>query len=414
MRAQGAVCFLVTTREATNVEFSISPALEAHIDARTLRASISSVPVPEGLTHQIVKYELSAVRGFPQFQKRRDLEVCFDTVPQGAGKRCVQLYFLVPPFDLRVSVDEGPFRTRAVADSKPYERRRVRVRVRDLNIEDDVCIDYPAVTQGEVSNVPNAVDQDVLDTSTTAYFEWEETGDCYAATHCVSGLVGGVCTGGEWERVFTIKSKTQNATIVFGAHALSRHVRSRSPLADGMEPPDQSADSAQLIVASRGGVPAFLDAMNLAIDNDLMRGTPYSLQHLEPAFINCPLRPVAIYAILQKWSNETGQSNTQLGTEPVEIVPHGQMPSGIVLTKSTVDARGDAPRDSGGNFKLLGSVSVVQVDWTPTRGHEGACTHTHAHTHLLEDMRVRARTHTHTHTHTHAHTYTPTHTYSRT
>ena len=27
--------------------------------------------------------------------------------------------------------------------------------------------------------------------------------------------------------------------------------------------------------------------------------------------------------------------------------------------------------NSGGNFRLMGSISVLKVDWTPTRGQEG-------------------------------------------
>ncbi len=308
--SRGTLCFIVATRGATNVVFSTSALLEAHIDARTLRATISTVVLPTGATHRLDVYEISAVRGFPQFQKRRDLEVCFDTVPAGAGKRCVQLHFMVPPFDLRMSVDEGPFLTSAVAISRPYERRRVRVQVRDLNLEDHVCIDYPAVTNGVVSNVPNSLNQLAMESQATAFFEWEDMptltsswtyslSDCFAATRCVGGKLGGVCPGGLWERAFTVKGKSMNATMVFGAHSESKNVRSRSTYT--LMLPDYATDSAQLIVASQLGVPAFLDSMNLAIDQALKRGTPYSLQRLEPAFINCPLSTVAVYAILQKW-----------------------------------------------------------------------------------------------------------------
>ena len=308
---RGSLCFIVATRGATNVVFSTSALFEAHIDARTLRATISTVLVPTGATHRLDRYEISAVRGFPQFQKRRDLEVCFDTVPAGPGKRCVQLHFMVPPFDLRMSVDEGPFLTSAVAISRPYERRRVRVQVRDLNLEDRVCIDYPAVTNGVVSNVPNSLNQLAMESQATVFFEWEDMAtlsswtyslsDCFAATNCVGGKMGAVCHSGLWERAFTVKGKAVNATMVFGAHPQSKNVRSASMYTDSLMLPDYGTDSAQLIVASQLGVPAFLDSLNLAIDQDLTRGTPYSLQRLEPAFINCPLSTVAIYAILQKW-----------------------------------------------------------------------------------------------------------------
>ena len=50
-----------------------------------IRIASATVLVPTGATHRLDRYEILPVRGFPQFQKRRDLEVCFDTVPAGPG-----------------------------------------------------------------------------------------------------------------------------------------------------------------------------------------------------------------------------------------------------------------------------------------------------------------------------------------
>jgi len=36
-------------------------------------------------------------------------------------------------------------------------------------------------------------------------------------------------------------------------------------------------------------------------------------------------------------------------------------------------ATGVPQPNSGGNFRLMGSISVLLVDWTPTRGQEGMC-----------------------------------------
>ena len=154
----GAICFLVTTLDATDVVFFPSPGFTDHMDMRTFKCTVSEVAVdntdPLFSRLRMRKYEILDVQGFPEFTSRQDLELCFETIPAGAGRRCLQLYFGVPPYDLRISVDGGAFVSGAVSRSSPYERSRVAVRVRDANVQDQVCIDYPATFKA-VSNTPD-------------------------------------------------------------------------------------------------------------------------------------------------------------------------------------------------------------------------------------------------------------------
>ena len=285
----------------------------------------------DGATHKIAQYVLSDVHGFPEFTKADDLEVCFDTVPAGAGKRCVQFYFGVPPFNLVLSVDGGPFVPHAMATLMPYQRSRVVVRVTDVNRMDHVCIDHPDTRPTEVSGVPNRM----VDDSAPAFFAWEDAGSCYDATRCVSGLVNGeLCEEGVWERIFTIKAKVYNATLTYmdTSDVSTTGVKSKSRVAFSTFS-DRCSEHVELGLNVLLKRTSFIDEVPGA---NRVRGTPYSLQRLETAFVNCPLRKVAVYAILQHWSNETLESGRILysfkGSEDVEIVAEGDLPGGSVLT----------------------------------------------------------------------------------
>jgi len=367
-----ALCFLVVTIDATDVVFTTSPALTAHMDSRALKATISPVPVMEGALHRIREYAISDIRGFPAFVNKRDLEVCYDTVPAGAGKRCLQLYFGVPPFHLRLSVDGAPFLPRNVARIMPYQKSRVVVRVRDLNTGDRVCIDYPA-TFNRVSNVPGNRE----DSAGTAFFDWEDSighitdeDACYHATRCVSGLVGGtLCAGGEWERIFTIKAKTSNTTVMLGSDQSSNHVKSASRWSTFA---DKSAESATLKLNVVLAVPAFIDDVPGA---NKIRGTPYAMERLDTAFINCPVPTVAVYSLLQLWTDDSDVSGsasyTYSDSEPVEIIPQGELPGGIVLSHPD-DTQLQRYEDKfAGNYFMQGRIASVEIDWTPTKGQEG-------------------------------------------
>jgi hypothetical protein len=360
---QGSLCFLVATQDVDQVVFTTSAALAAHMDARSLKATILNVAVMEGNTHKIAHYEIANVQGFPEFQGRRDLEVCWDTLPVSAGKRCIQFYFGAPPYHLRMAVDGGAFLTNAVTRIMPYQRSRVVVRVRDLNMQDRVCIDYPA-TYNMISGVPGLMQ----DLDGKAFFEWEDAGECYAATRCLSGLVGASCVGREWERVFTIKAKAYNSTLTFGHDPQSMHVKSASTFSSYN---DRSAEAARLTLNTILKVPAFADNVP-GVGN--VRGTPYSMQRLEPAFINCPLPTVAVYSLLQIWKNTTVGSTrifSYRSSEPVDIQPEGALPGGIVLTRTQDIGLASYKASAAGNYLLEGRIAVMQIDWTPIKGQEG-------------------------------------------
>ena len=368
---QGSICFLVTTHDADSVVFTTSPVLAQHLDSRAVKATITYPKLMDGATHKIAQYVLSDVHGFPEFLKADDLEVCFDTVPAGAGKRCVQFYFGVPPFNLVLSVDGGPFLPRALASMMPYQRSRVVVRVTDVNRMDRVCIDHPYTRPTEVSGVPNRM----VDDSSQAFFEWEDAGSCYDATRCVSGLVNGeLCEGGVWERIFTIKAKVYNATMMYvdTSDVSTTGVKSISRVAFSTFS-DRCSEHVELGLNVLLKRPSFVDHVPGA---NRVRGTPYSLQRLETAFVNCPLRKVAVYAILQHWSNETLESGQILysfkGSEDVEIVAEGDLPGGSVLTvPAPINFQDPVLQKSSGNYYLRGRITSVEVDWTPSRGDEG-------------------------------------------
>jgi len=355
---------MVVTVDADDVIFTTSPALTAHMDLRALKATVQSLDVTPAATHRIRVYRISEVLGFPSFVNRRDLEVCYDTVPAGAGKRCVQIHFGVPPFHLRLSVDGGLFQSSAVARTMPYQTSRVVVRVRDVNALDRVCIDLPA-TYGQVSGVPGTDGVIVEDAAERAYFEWEDSGECYAATRCASGLVGGeLCAGGEWERVFTIKSKTRNTTLTFGSEPQSAQVKSASRWSAFT---DQSSESAQLSLNPVLGVPAFVDSLPGA---NMVAGTPYSMQRLDTCFINCPMSTVSMYSLLQIWTGAQG-SYSYSTSEAVEILPQGELPGGSVLSYPPDLLLPRYNQRFAGNFHLQGRIASVEIDWTPSKGQEG-------------------------------------------
>ena len=363
----GAYCFVVATEGASDIVFTTSPALTEHMNLRTLKASIKNIPVMPGAVHKIRLYEISEIQGFPEFESATDLQVCFDTVPAGAGKRCVSFYFGVPPFQVQLSVDGGNFSSTAVARIMPYQRSRVTVRVRDLNAQDRVCIDHPA-TYNKISGVPGLME----DQGSTAFFQWEDVGECYAATRCVSGLVDGqTCRGRLWERIFFIKAKPYNATLTFGAvpDASRTNVRSKRRGTD-LDQEDRSTQTATLSLHTVLGVPAFLDTMPGV---NTVPGTPYSGKRFPSAFVNCPVPKIAIYSVLQRWSSDTQSDQLgYLGSESVEIV-EGQMPEGVVINRPEPY---EMPRFTqrnakDGNYHLQGSIASVEIDWTPRKGQEG-------------------------------------------
>jgi hypothetical protein len=377
------VCFLVTTEGAKDheVHFTTSPQLTEHMDKRTVKVSIASVGVPQDdrddeLVTKIKRFEMSEIQGFPEFQKMEDLEVCFDTVPSGAGKRCVYFYFSVPPYHLRLSVDGENFTSAAVASVMPYQRTRVAVRVRDFNVQDRVCINYPQ-TYNSVSGVPNQAGTGLMvDQGRTPWFLWEDVGDdCYEATRCVSGsgrVNGELCIGGEggaeWERVFFIKPKGADVdtTLDFGGVRESKFlgVSSQSRVTGAEDYAYEQTKLELRVIRSR---PAFLD--NVPGVNRVP-GTPYSMQRFAPAFINCPVPRIAIYVMLQHWKNTTGGYLYE-GSEGVSIEPFSALPDGIVLTYRQEPVLEKYQLRMYGNYLLEGSISTMEVDWTPTKGQEG-------------------------------------------
>jgi len=346
--------------------------LAQHMDVRTVKATIQYPKLMNGATHKIASYVLSDVQGFPDFTRPDDLEVCFDTVPAGAGRRCVHYYFGVPPFKVRMSVDGGAFMPSVLATTMPYQSSRVVVRVTDVNKMDRVCIDHPSTVPTEVSGVPNKP----VDDSAQAFFEWEDAGSCYDATRCLSGLVNGVlCESGEWERVFMIKSKVNNATLTYTGSSATPGVgvKSRSRVAGSAFDlnPDSCPERAELKLHVVLKKPAFIDRVPGA---NRLQGTPYSMQRLETAFVNCPIKRVAMYAVLQVWSNITLASGAILyefkGSEEVEIMEN-QLPGGSVVTRPQPIGLQRFLLRTSGNYYLEGTITSVEIDWTPARGDEG-------------------------------------------
>ena len=183
------------------------------------------------------------------------------------------------------------------------------------------------------------------------------------------------CTGGEWERVFTLKVKTNNATLVFGDSASGFQVRSMSRFSvPGKEAyNDRTVESVRLVFHTVLRTPSLIDAVP---GTARARGTPLRMELLETAFINCPLPTVAIYSVLQIWSNTTTSNGlvfSYLSSEQVEISALGDVPVGAALsTPPRISLASYQDRDGGdGNFLLQGSISVLQLDWTPRRGQEG-------------------------------------------
>ena len=82
-----------------------------------------------------------------------------------------------------------------------------------------------------------------------------------------------------------------------------------------------------------------------------------------------------VVALLQLWSNETLATGQVLysfkSSEDVEIIAHGDMPGGSVVTRPAAISLQRTLQKYSGNYFLEGRISSVEIDWTPGRGDEG-------------------------------------------